>query len=154
MAKDEREEAEELWSELNNAYRHPADGAPWFKGLAADVLMGWNSPEEVVAYLVWSFEEWNGSKALPEQVAHVMRDVVGNPFRPVALATEWAQLTPRCHSLARCTKVRKRLQAAMPILADALQDAGCDTADILDHGRGSSPHVRGCWVVDLVLGKE
>jgi hypothetical protein len=44
--------------------------------------------------------------------------------------------------------------SAMPILADALQDAGCDIADILDHCRGPGPHVRGCWVVDLVLGKE
>ena len=43
---------------------------------------------------------------------------------------------------------------AMPILADALQDAGCDSDDILDHCRGDGPHVRGCWVVDLVLGKE
>ena len=43
---------------------------------------------------------------------------------------------------------------AMPILADALQDAGCDSADILNHCRGPGPHVRGCWVVDLVLGKE
>ena len=42
---------------------------------------------------------------------------------------------------------------AMPILADALQDAGCGNADVLDHCRGSGPHVRGCWVVDLVLGK-
>ncbi|HVL11991.1 MAG TPA: hypothetical protein VM529_05470 [Gemmata sp.] len=43
----------------------------------------------------------------------------------------------------------------MPILADALQDAGCDSADILDHCRGPKQvHVRGCWVVDLVLGKE
>jgi hypothetical protein len=39
------------------------------------------------------------------------------------------------------------------ILADALQDAGCDNADILGHCRGPGPHVRGCWVVDLVLGK-
>ncbi|MBP3957883.1 hypothetical protein J8F10_21730 [Gemmata sp. G18] len=43
---------------------------------------------------------------------------------------------------------------AMPILADALQDAGCDRTDVLDHCRGPEPHVRGCWVVDLVLGKE
>ncbi len=42
---------------------------------------------------------------------------------------------------------------AMPILADALQDAGCENADILEHCRGPGPHVRGCWVVDLVLGK-
>ena len=44
--------------------------------------------------------------------------------------------------------------SAMPILADALQDAGCDNDDILTHCRGNGPHVRGCWVVDLVLGKE
>ncbi|MBA4188070.1 MAG: hypothetical protein C0467_08625 [Planctomycetaceae bacterium] len=42
---------------------------------------------------------------------------------------------------------------AMPILADALQDAGCEQADILTHCRGNGPHVRGCWVVDLVLEK-
>ena len=41
----------------------------------------------------------------------------------------------------------------LPILADALQEAGCENADILDHCRGPGPHVRGCWVVDLVLGK-
>ncbi|OWK36031.1 hypothetical protein [Fimbriiglobus ruber] len=40
------------------------------------------------------------------------------------------------------------------ILAEALQNAGCDSADILAHCRGNGPHVRGCWVVDLVLGKN
>jgi len=44
--------------------------------------------------------------------------------------------------------------SAMPILADALQDAGCDSDDVLNHCRGDGPHVRGCWVVDLVMGKE
>jgi hypothetical protein len=45
--------------------------------------------------------------------------------------------------------------SAMPILADALQDAGCDNDDVLTHCRDTAqPHVRGCWVVDLVLGKE
>jgi hypothetical protein len=44
---------------------------------------------------------------------------------------------------------------AMPMLADVLQDAGCTSDDILDHCRdGKQIHVRGCWVVDLVLGKE
>jgi hypothetical protein len=42
---------------------------------------------------------------------------------------------------------------AMPILADALQDSGCENADILDHCRAAGPHVRGCWVVDLLLGR-
>jgi hypothetical protein len=43
---------------------------------------------------------------------------------------------------------------AMPILADVLRDAGCDNGDMLNHCLGHGPHVRGCWVVDLVLGKE
>ena len=42
----------------------------------------------------------------------------------------------------------------LPILADALEDAGCDNADILGHCRSEGPHVRGCWVVDLLLGKQ
>jgi hypothetical protein len=42
----------------------------------------------------------------------------------------------------------------LPILADALEDSGCDDPDILGHLRGPGPHVRGCWVVDLLLGKE
>ena len=42
----------------------------------------------------------------------------------------------------------------MPILADALMDGGCDSADIINHCRGDGPHVRGCWVVDLILGKS
>jgi hypothetical protein len=44
--------------------------------------------------------------------------------------------------------------SAMPILADALQDAGCENADVLDHCRGPGPHVRGCFVVDKLLAKE
>jgi hypothetical protein len=49
---------------------------------------------------------------------------------------------------------RDRAFDRLPILADALQDAGCDNADILDHCRDAGPHVRGCWVVDLLTGKE
>jgi hypothetical protein len=42
----------------------------------------------------------------------------------------------------------------LPIMADALEDAGCTNADLLAHCRGPGPHVRGCWVVDLMLGKS
>jgi hypothetical protein len=42
----------------------------------------------------------------------------------------------------------------MPGLADALREAGCDHQDMLSHCRGPGPHVKGCWVVDVVLGKE
>jgi hypothetical protein len=76
--------------------------------------------------------------------------VIGNPFRPVAFSPDWR--TNTVLTLAR-QMYELREFSAMPILADALQDAGCDSADVLDHCRGDGPHVRGCWVVDLVLGK-
>lgn len=81
----------------------------------------------------------------------LLRDIFGNPFRPVAFAPAWR--TSDAMSLAR-GMYKSRDFSAMPILADALQDAGCDNDDILAHCRGPGPHVRGCWVVDLVLGKE
>jgi hypothetical protein len=43
---------------------------------------------------------------------------------------------------------------ALPILGDALEDAACADRPVLDHCRGPGPHVRGCWVVDLILGKS
>jgi hypothetical protein len=42
----------------------------------------------------------------------------------------------------------------LPILHDALLDAGCDNQDVLDHCKDPGPHVRACWVLDLLLGKE
>jgi hypothetical protein len=83
--------------------------------------------------------------------AHYLRDVFGNPFRPVAFPPEWRTDT----AVALASQMYEcRDFSAMPILADALQDAGCTSDDILNHCRGAGVHVRGCWVVDLVLGKE
>jgi hypothetical protein len=81
----------------------------------------------------------------------LLRDIFGNPFRPVAFDPGWR--TDTVVSLAR-VMYESRDFGPMSILADALQDAGCDVTDVLDHCRGPGPHVRGCWVVDLVLGKE
>jgi hypothetical protein len=81
----------------------------------------------------------------------LIRDIFGNPFRPITFSAEWK--TDTAVSLAR-QMYESRDFSAMPILADALQDAGCDNEDILAHCRGPGPHVRGCWVVDLVLDKE
>ncbi len=80
----------------------------------------------------------------------LLRDIFGNPFRPVTFLAEWRTGTAR--ALAR-TMYESREFSALPILADALQDAGCDSADVLDHCRGPGPHVRGCWVVDFVLAQ-
>jgi hypothetical protein len=90
------------------------------------------------------------SAAERQAQADLLRDVFGNPFRPVPFDPRWR--TDTAVSLARQMRESREF-SAMPILADALQDAGCETTDILGHCRGPGPHVRGCWVVDLVLGK-
>jgi hypothetical protein len=79
----------------------------------------------------------------------IARDTFGNPFRPVAVDPGW--LTSTVVDLARGIYADRAFDR-LPILADALQDAGCENPDVLDHCRGPGPHVRGCWVVDLVLG--
>ena len=78
-------------------------------------------------------------------------DVFGNPFRPASVAGSW--LTLSVQKLA-ATIYADRAFHRLPILADALEEAGCDDADILGHCRGPGPHVRGCWVVDFLLGKS
>jgi hypothetical protein len=83
--------------------------------------------------------------------ADFLRDIFGNPFRPVSFSPEWRTST----ALALASQMyESRDFSAMPILADALQDAVCDDEDILAHCRSEGAHVRGCWVVDLVLGME
>ncbi|MCE9561997.1 MAG: hypothetical protein K8U57_08075 [Planctomycetes bacterium] len=80
----------------------------------------------------------------------MLRDVVGNPFRPVVLDTAW--LTSTVGSLAKDIYADRAFDR-LPILADALQDAGCESGDVLGHLRGDGPHCRGCWVIDLLLGR-
>jgi hypothetical protein len=75
----------------------------------------------------------------------------GNPFRPVSLDPAW--LTANVNQLAE-TIYQKRRFADLPFLADALADAGCANEDILNHCRKPGIHVRGCWALDLILGRE
>ena len=85
-------------------------------------------------------------------VCDLVRDIFGNPFRQVAFDPAWR--TSDAVALARAMYDARNF-GAMPILADALQDAGCDSADVLTHCRDANQvHVRSCWVCDLVLGKE
>jgi hypothetical protein len=88
----------------------------------------------------------NGDRILSD----LLREVLGNPIRPVLMKPDW--LTATVVAIAS-QMYESRDFSAMPILADALQDAGCDNTDILDHCRHQGEHVLGCWVVDLVLGK-
>jgi hypothetical protein len=97
-----------------------------------------------------------GEKGIKEEItqaaqADLARDILGpTAVGPSPLKPNW--LTSTVVALAKGI-YNDRAFDRMPILADALQDAGCEKADILDHCRGPGPHARGCWVVDLVLRK-
>ena len=97
---------------------------------------------------------WEIARHNPSQCAICLRDIFGNPFRPASLDPAWLRWNdaaiPR---IAQATHDDRRFQD-LPILADALEEAGCTSGDILEHCRGPGPHVRGCWVVDLLLGKQ
>jgi hypothetical protein len=88
---------------------------------------------------------------IPPQEAALVRCVFGNPFRPVALDPAWR--TPTALKLAQAI-YDDRAFDRLPILADALEEAGCTNAVLLNHCRGAWPHALGCWAVDLLLRKE
>lgn len=82
---------------------------------------------------------------------NIIRDICGEIFRSIILDPAW--LTATVATIA-IQMYESRDFEPIPILADALEEAGCDNADILTHSRGPGPHFRGCWVVDLILGKS
>jgi hypothetical protein len=88
----------------------------------------------------------------------LFRDILGNPFRPVAIDLVW--LTPTVVALAQGAYDERSLPCGtldpnrLAVLADALEDVGCGDADILGHLRGPGLHVRGCWVVDALTGRS
>lgn len=83
-------------------------------------------------------------------VSALLRELFPNPFVPLAWQPDW--LTSTVRDLA--THIYSTFEfGAMPILADALQDAGCDDEQILTHCRANKLHARGCWVLDAILGK-
>jgi hypothetical protein len=91
-------------------------------------------------------------RAVPVAVADeaaLLREVFGNPFAPPTVNQEW--LTTTVVGIAR-TIYAERLFDSMSVLGDALQDAGCDCPQVLDHCYGSGVHSRGCWLLDALLG--
>jgi hypothetical protein len=88
----------------------------------------------------------------------LIRDIFGNPFRLVSINPVW--LTPTVSNLTTAAYEERILPsgeldpARLAVLSDCLEESGCDNADILNHLRSPGPHVRGCWAVDLLLGKS
>jgi hypothetical protein len=94
-----------------------------------------------------------------EQVASYLTSLLHELFGPVLfrrVMVDPAWLTWRCGIVRElaAASYQERSFDRLPVLADALEEAGCTDADLLGHLRGSGPHVRGCWALDLLLGKE
>jgi hypothetical protein len=85
-------------------------------------------------------------------LANLLRDIFGPlPFRSVNIHASC--LTPAVLAIAEAISNESSFHR-LPVLADALEQGGCANPEILGHCRGPGPHVLGCWVVDLVLGKN
>jgi hypothetical protein len=88
----------------------------------------------------------------------LLRDIFGNPFRPIRLDIDCRM--PSVVALAQAAYDNRILPAGtldparLAVLSDALEEAGCHDTEILGHCRQAGPHVRGCWVVDAVLGRS
>jgi hypothetical protein len=83
--------------------------------------------------------------------ADLLREVFGNPFRPASLDPGWR--TPDVLGVAGGIYQERDFER-LAVLGDALEEAGCADSALLDHCRSPAAHVRGCWLLDLCLGKD
>jgi hypothetical protein len=117
------------------------------------------APSLAVEAIIW--QAGGHTKCDPEAIkrseqpsqASLLRDLFGNPFRatvadPACLTWHDATVPMIAHAIYHAGDFGR-----LPVLADALEDAGCDDADIFNHCRSDRSHVRGCWVVDLLTGR-
>jgi hypothetical protein len=99
----------------------------------------------------------NAMQEEAERQIHLLRDIIGYPTRPsrkrLLKLLNNVRLDPQVQRLAQVI-YRERDFAALPVLGDALEDAGCSVEEVLAHCRSGGKHVLGCWALDMILGKE
>src|SRR5262249_12275543 len=107
----------------------------------------------IAQHVAWRAAHQGAWQAATRALGAVLRGLSGPPFGPARVAPAclaWdAAVVP---AIARGIDDERAFER-MPILADALEEAGCDSPDLVGHCRGPGPHWRGCWVVDLLLGR-
>lgn len=153
-------EARKAWDDAIAAERrcHAAASA-WVALAATDWNAKWDIGDGPTKAVSWAASNALGAEGRDEREtqekatqADLLRDVIGPlPLGSVGVNSSW--VTTNVLALAKGI-YDDRAFDRMPILADALADAGCTNETVLVHCRGPGPHVRGCWVVDLLLGKE
>lgn len=97
----------------------------------------------------------SGRRSAKARQAALLRDVVGPfPWRPVEIEPAWFVWQNGAVLAFAGSTDRERAFKNMPVLGDMLEEAGCAGREILDHCRADAPHARGCWVLELLLGRR
>jgi hypothetical protein len=120
--------------------------SPWFAAAYAADEVPARLCRAVSEAALWD-EGRNGQLSL-------LHEVFGNPFRPVTIDRAWLSWNGTALRNIAQAIYDERAFDRLPILGDALEEAGCTSAELLAHCREPGEHVRGCWAVDLLLGKE
>jgi hypothetical protein len=150
-------------------------GTPRFGGLSAvyavisqDVALGFSRcidwVQTTTSRAAPDGEKQAALNQIRRQICDLIREIIGNPFRPwkaipdsyggglVQPDGRTVRLTDTARRLAEGIRAEQAFDQ-LPILADALEEAGVTDAEILEHLRREGGHVRGCWALDVVLGK-
>jgi hypothetical protein len=136
---DLEKRVDEAWDAIDSPYYLVSD-AEFVAMCSAEPMSGYHAARDILT--------WGRILKDPSQL---LRCMFGNPFRQMPINPRW--LSSTVVDIAQAIYQEKAF-GRMPILADALMDAGCDNQDIFTHCRSVDVHVRGCWVVDLLLGKK
>jgi hypothetical protein len=133
-----------------DVYRRTGSQEAWFAAWASEWKLN-----QVVEQMHFGITNVLQDRASLVYQAMLLRDIFGPlSFRSVTIDVSWLRWNHGTVSAIARRIYDERAFHDMPILGDALEDAGCTDADILTHCRQPGEHVRGCWVVDLLLGKE
>jgi hypothetical protein len=147
-----KENVLQAWSRLD---WEPAMYVEWHIGtVTAGLSYRSPTPEETMHKCLSDFPQRRSVEQRHHAWADALREIVGNPFQQPRIDPAWLMWNARI--VARLSQViyDEHRWEDMPILGDALEEAGCRDENILSHCRQSPPHYRGCWVVDLVLARS
>lgn len=136
-----------LAAEINSPPNHP--DAEWGIAFETMCMAAYADPQYLQSWSTEHGTRYYPADSIQQAHCHLLRDIFNNPFRPVAMKQAWR--TSEVVTLARFIYENRDFDR-MPELAEALENSGCTDADVLNHCRTAKEHVRGCWIVDLILG--
>jgi hypothetical protein len=146
--------AARLWGEVGSQLArstHALGGAAWAATRQSAWVAAWDAAWDarMVARDLMPGTDWEQERVWQ---AGLLRDLIGNPFRPARIHPAWLLADDGAVGKLAQVIYDEGRYGDLPILGDALEEAGCTSPDILEHCRARQAHYRGCWVVDAVLG--